>query len=264
MKLRTLFSRGKSVVNETVVPDENPERDRILEYIPTKSRALRTLIDIGTPVDAIIDVGVQFNTQQLIDYFGDKPHVLCEPIAEYHESITHHYTSSGVAFDIEASAMSNMDGTVELELSSVIEGLDVSHARMASGENSAAGLTRRTVVSKRVDTMVQERNLSGPFLLKIDVDGAEPLVLEGAKDTLPKCSAVIIEAETRNLFERAAPIMAAGFQLFEIVDFCYYDRRLSQVDLVFANPRFFEPNGLQVVRDQFDFAKWVELAPPSG
>ena len=263
MKLRTLFSRGKSVEKETIVPDVSPERDRILEYIPTKSRALQLLIDVGTPVEAVIDVGVQFNTQQLIDYFGDKPHILCEPIVEYHEAIRHHYTSSGVEFDIEASAMSNMDGTVELELSSVIEGLDVSHARMASGDNSS-GLQRRTVACKRVDTMVQERNLSGPFLLKIDVDGAEPLVLEGAKDTLPNCSAVIIEAETRNLFERAAPIIAAGFQLFEIVDFCYYDKRLSQVDLVFANPRFFEPWGLLVVKEEFDFANWVELAPPSG
>lgn len=235
-----------------------PLRHPVLSHLPTKSRALKALIDAGAPVETVLDIGVQYLTQELIDHFGKTPQILCEPVAEYHAPISRHYAHCGVDFDIEASAMSNMDGTVELDLSSVIDGLDVSHARMAEGD-ATGGSERRKVPCKRVDTLVRERGLSGPFLMKIDVDGAELLVLEGARDTLPKCSAVVIEAEIRNLFERAAPIMDAGLELFEIVDFCYYGDRLSQVDLVFANPRFFAPGALGAVREAFDFSKWVDL-----
>lgn len=247
MSLLNRFSRQK---------DSGPD---LAQYVPSKSKTLKALIDAGAPVDTVIDVGVQNMTQELIDLFGDKQQILCEPISEYYDVISNHYGAHGVNFEIEASAMSNADGPVELELSSVIDGLDITHARITNGEGTE-GTVRRQVTGKRVDTMVSERGLAGPFLLKIDVDGAEVMVLEGAKNTLPNCCAVIIEVQANNLFERAAPILAAGFELFDIVDLCFYEDRMAQVDLVFANPKFFEPHALDVVKAEFDYSKWIDLS----
>lgn len=255
MKLTKLFRRKRTAPASF----KTEPIDNLAPHIPTKSKALKALIQAGAPVETVIDVGVQNMTHELITHFGDTPHILCEPISEYYDKISKHYASCGVEFDIEPSAMSNADGSIELELSSVIEGLDITHARIIEGAGSV-GTVRRQVASKRVDTMVGERGLDGPFLLKIDVDGAEILVLEGATDTLAKCSAVVIEVETRNLFERSAPLVAAGFRLFDVVDLCLYDNRLSQVDLVFANPSYFQPGALDVVQGAFEFSKWVDLS----
>lgn len=44
-----------------------------------------------------------------------------------------------------------------------------------------------------IDTEVANNDLPGPYLLKLDVHGHENMILEGARDVLPKTIAVIVE-----------------------------------------------------------------------
>jgi hypothetical protein len=113
---------------------------------------------------------------------------------------------------------------------------------------------------RTVDSLMQERTLRGPYLLKIDVDGAEERILAGAQKTLAKCSVLIVEAHYNNFLQRSRPIEAAGFELFDIVDLCYYDDRLSQFDLVFINSSIVKSLGLAMYAKGFDFSKWKPYA----
>ena len=102
------------------------------------------------------------------------------------------------------------------------------------------------------------RDLSGPYLLKVDVDGAEMQVLEGAEETLTNASLVMLEASVVNLVERGAAMDRLGFQLCELVDLCYYDRRFVQVDMVFISKKILKDHKLEFYRDGFDLTRWSE------
>jgi hypothetical protein len=111
-----------------------------------------------------------------------------------------------------------------------------------------------------LDDVLKSRNDSPPYLLKIDVDGVELQILNGATQTLKKCACVIIECpmslDHRMFFDRANFLNKSGFVLWDIVDFCYYKNELSQVDLVFVNSEMKQKYFAPWHQGQFDPTKW--------
>ena len=83
-----------------------------------------------------------------------------------------------------------------------------------------------------LDDFLPSRNLVEPYLLKIDIDGQELAVLKGALHTLRKCSIVIIECQSSQLTQRISSVQAAGFDLFDLAEPCYYDKVFWQCDAV--------------------------------
>ena len=69
-----------------------------------------------------------------------------------------------------------------------------------------------------------------PYFLKIDIDGFELRVLEGATKTLENTSVVMIETPVHELTARIAFLERAGFVLFDLIEPCYYDKALWQCD----------------------------------
>lgn len=122
-------------------------------------------------------------------------------------------------------------------------------------EDCSEALGVRTVPVVSVDDFLSNRpDVEAPFLLKIDIDGLELKVISGARKTLKKCIAVIIELHIPgDFFERSIALQDAGFQLVDIVDLAYYDGALQQVDGIFLRadllPSLRKPGG-------FDFAHW--------
>lgn len=224
---------------------------------PTKTDCLRQLKSLGLPIGAILDIGVLSATPELIAAFSDHRHVLVEPIVEWNPSIAAHY--AGVDHEVVNAAASDADGSVTLEVQSVIPGMTISHARMADGIR--AGCEAREVPMVTVDSLVARRSLPEPFLLKIDVDGAEVRILRGARRTLPRCSVVIIEAGVQNFWDRAEPLREAGFELFDLVGLAYYDGRLCQFDAVFVNGAMMRERRLGMFEQPFDITKWVNYDP---
>lgn len=82
---------------------------------------------------------------------------------------------------------------------------------------------RRT---KTLDTLVKENNWALPDLIKIDVQGAEVNILQGAQETLQNCNHVILEAQSK-VFSSGAPMLSEveqymnsiGFVLFHHIGF---------------------------------------------
>ncbi len=96
---------------------------------------------------------------------------------------------------------------------------------------------------KTLDTVMKEYNFTGSHFIKLDVQGAEIDVLEGATETLQQTDFILLEASLLN-YNQGAPLVAdiiawlnqKGFVLFDI---CDQQRRnnnttLVQVDLLFS------------------------------
>ncbi|MFN4184117.1 MAG: FkbM family methyltransferase [Hyphomonas sp.] len=236
-----------------------PGTQREWKRHPLKAHSFKVLRDMGVPVGTVIDVGILSSTYELIQAYGDTPQILIEPIAEFEDRIRSIYDKSRVNYELIKVAASDYDGETSMRTKSVREGVEITHAHMTS-DTSEPG-QYRTVPVRKLDTIVQERSLQKPYLLKIDVDGAELSILRGAESVLKDCSVVCIEATMTTVFERSELIRRSGFHLFDIVDLCYYDNRLSQVDLIFLNTQIAQDMGLHIYGSGFEISKWKTYDP---
>lgn len=208
--------------------------------IPTTENSLETLVRFKVPVNSILDVGVQYGTKPLMAIYPDLPHYLFEPVDQYFNAI--HSAYKNFKYKLVHVALSNENGTAWQIGTSIDDSGKVTHSYVndrAITENELTGGGRKLIECKpvhkaKLDTIIQELNPNGPWLLKIDVDGHEIPILHGAENTLRNTSVVIIEATIPTMFARAEVLLKAGFQLFDIVDLSYYYRTLAQVDFIFV------------------------------
>jgi len=210
---------------------------------PTKTDSLKFVRSKGLSVGTIIDVGVQHKTSELIEVFPDLKHILFEPLEEYHRQIEQAYRS--IDYELIKAAVSNENGTAILNIGSLVGDTSrITHSSIV--ENNTSTLSRN-VNKVTLDSFLNDKNYAEPYLLKIDVDGHEIPILEGASETLKKVSCVVIEAPLEKLSERLNFLMSKGFVLWDIIDLCYYHGNLSQVDLVFLQ---------QTEKQKKDFNPW--------
>jgi FkbM family methyltransferase len=94
-----------------------------------------------------------------------------------------------------------------------------------------------------VDSIARKVAAHGPFLLKVDVQGAELRVMEGAAATLAEAACVIVEVSVLEFFEGRAVadeiiafMKSRGFAIYDVVDHLYrpLDGALAQIDLFFV------------------------------
>lgn len=227
---------------------------------PSKANCLKSLKRAGLQPANIIDVGVHTGTPDLMTAFPKAHHFLVEPEAAHAEAIAAAYAD--IPHTLVAAAASDRDGTAELTAEHRGGRSEVTHSRLEAIEGRSDTGAASQVRLARLDTLVRESGLSGPYLLKIDTDGHELEVLAGAEQTLRESAIVIIEAPLHTLTERAAAVEAAGLRLFDIIDLAYYHDTLSQVDLVFLNPAIADPDTVNPWRrPEFDWRAWRQLQP---
>lgn len=220
---------------------------------PLKIEAFEKLKALGVPVGTVVDVGVLNSTWELLTAFQNSRQLLIEPIVEWNEVIERTYSQAGIDFEIINIAASDADGVMNMKVVSVVPGKPISHAHLTS---QVSGNDLREVTVRKLDSLLAERDEPRPYLLKIDVDGVEMQILAGAKKMLDECSIVVIEANITNYLERATVLEEAGFQLFDIVDPCYYDSRLRQFDLIFLSRKTIEDLSIDMYKEKFDYNKW--------
>lgn len=195
--------------------------------------SLNTLKSTGIPIVGIIDVGIQHSTPPLMNVFPNLHHYLFEPIEEYYSHIRANY--SALSYDLIEAAVSDFDGSLLLHTEKKTRGDEVSHSYIVSAPTSSS----RTVQSIKLDTHFQSK-LTGPYLLKIDVEGPSvpASILKGATNLLTKVSVVVIEVTVDTFMERAILLHEAGFDVWDICDLCYYNECLWQADLVLVRRDF--------------------------
>lgn len=95
-----------------------------------------------------------------------------------------------------------------------------------------------TVPTVTLDTLTERLGLKGPFLIKLDVQGAEREVLAGARKVLADTHAVICEADVADFHAIAAEMATAEFDLFDVTSPNWLpDRTLGWFYPVFLNRR---------------------------
>ena len=226
---------------------------------PTKSDCLVQLHRMGVPMGDILDVGVHFCTPELMTAFKDHHHVLMEPVDEHSEAIKRIYSEAKISHELLNVAVSNEDGETSLKVSTAYGDKGITHSNIVAG--APAGDGYRTVPTIKLSTVVNQRQLKEPFFLKIDVDGAEVLVLEGAKDILSKCSVVMIEVGIGNFIERTKMLIEAGFRAFDLCGLSYYNGHFVQADMVFLNNELVPEKEFFRFKGGFSGSLWQNYVP---
>ena len=194
--------------------------------------------NLGFEPETSIDVGVAHGTFELYTSFPDATHLLIEPIQEF-EGVMRHISRKFNKVEYVIAAASNTPGTVEINVHKDLSGS--STLKETSGTH-VDGVPRQ-VPTVKIDDLCHERQLKGPYLIKIDVQGAELNVLDGAQEVLKETELVILEVSLFQFFTN-------GPQFFDVVsymkerNFVVYDifgghlrpldGALAQVDIAFA------------------------------
>jgi FkbM family methyltransferase len=232
----------------------------VMHRFPSKRSAIDALVRFQIPIATVLDVGAHKETYDLRLGLPDVKHFLFEPISEFHADLRRNY--SNVDHEIFDFALSDAEGEAPFS-KHAIEGGEISHGTIVGGGSSVG--QSATILTKRLDEFVLSRGEQGPFLLKIDVDGFEIPVLRGAQGIVDRISVIIVEATQSTFLERINFVSNMGFQLFDIIDQCYYYDMFSQADLVFISNRLMQnPNVRPWETKAFSWDAWFPVASLEG
>uniref|UniRef100_E6Q5U3 Methyltransferase FkbM domain-containing protein n=1 Tax=mine drainage metagenome TaxID=410659 RepID=E6Q5U3_9ZZZZ len=146
----------------------------------------------------------------------------------------------------------------EQGIATIFESADGAYSS-ARAENAEPVLARHEVPRVTVDSFVAERSIARVDLLKIDVEGEEFSVLEGASATIERdAPSIFIEISEAHSGERAderiAAFLAAGYQAYEINNGIVtpYERHDDRTyNYLFIHPR----RGLPVPQSAAEYAR---------
>ena len=266
-----LAKRLKRKLRKLLLSSVRVQNRDISNRIPTMQSALYALLRCDVNIETVLDVGVLTATTPLMEVFPDSEHHLFEPVSAHFEAIAQNYKN--IKHTLHHLALSDQDGDAYLASKSINRDGIVTHSEVISSSQEADNIdglvSCEKIKQSRLDTITDNSDITKPYLLKIDVDGQELAILNGAMNTLKDTSIVVIEAPLNKVitplfFERAKFLQDNGFYLLDIVDFAYYDGILWQVDLVFVRKdivdnndrlRPFEANGFN-----YDNNKWDSLS----
>ena len=134
------------------------------------------------------------------------------------------------AIETVEAAIGNQEGQIEI----VIDENNNSMAKVASpDEMIVAGQTKAQVPCRTLDGLLVDRGITHVDFLKIDVEGAEVLCLEGAQTALEVSEKIIVEYHTPELRDSCMRILAAHHFKYEIVGTLIFAQKLRQSDIGF-------------------------------
>ena len=214
----------------------------MITRFPSKTNSLAHLKSfLNDEIRTIIDIGVNISTVELMKVFGGQKHVLVEPLEEYKDVIEENYTEAGIDFDLRLVAASSSRGQQKLrkishlpEFASKFGGVTASDLVFDEKDDNPDLVT---VETDTIDNIKQ--GYEGPFLVKIDVDGAEFHVLDGMTDC-DDIFVVVVESHIPRMADFQRVMEEKGFVLFDITSLCYLRGYLQNVDLVFVNKALVE------------------------
>jgi FkbM family methyltransferase len=185
----------------------------------------------------VLDVGAAFGdfSRTCSSHFPDAHYVLIEPL---HELIPQLESSAArlVSSEIVNAVISDSDGAQILNVHQDLVGSSI----LLESEGGNINGQPREVSGRSIDSIVDERNLHAPYFLKLDVQGAETLALDGATQTLNGTELILLEVAMFDYFDSGHSFSTMlqylknrGFETYDIFNPVYrpLDGALSQVDL---------------------------------
>ncbi len=194
----------------------------------------------------IIDIGVAKGTKPLYVSFPKSFFLLIEPIKNYEYYLKKILKKYKGEYCLAAASHkkgqinfnfhpNHMDGSSFLkeEVGEIADGRQIK------------------VQTVKVDDLVKEKKLNGPFLIKVDIQGAELDALRGSEITMRKTEVIILEVSFFK-FMKGAPdfyevicfMKEYGFVAYDILKGFYrpLDNALGQIDIIFVKENGFLRN----------------------
>ena len=202
------------------------------------AEAYRHILNKGFQPATVIDIGVAGGTPELYSTFPDSYFLLVEALSQFEpqiQSILEKYQGAYVLAAAGAEA-----GHLEINVHD--HQPDASSLYQETMGSMADGHKVRVPVV-RLDDIVEEQSLRGPFLLKIDVQGAEIDVLAGSPTVIEQCEAIVLEVSLFQFLKGApefadviAHMRSKGFVVYDIIPGWNrpLDDALGQCDIVFV------------------------------
>lgn len=156
---------------------------------------------LGNP-NTIIDVGVNIGTFEFYNAFPDKNIVCIDPITELHKAAIQHIRAKypGVICVSVAAGERSEEKEINYEPSSPGRTSLLGRTALTKCESPSQKLT---IQVKRLDDIIRELNLLGPYGIKIDTEGYELQVLKGAEGLFSNVEFIIAEVSIAKRFENS-------------------------------------------------------------
>ncbi len=200
--------------------------------------ALRQLSNLGFRPGTIVDVGVAYQTAELYEEFPASSILLIEPLAEFEPCLRQICAEHKAQYVLAAAGAT--PGTAIFNVHT--DQLDGSSLLKEVEGAMVDGIPRQVPVVT-IDQVCAEKNAKGPYLVKLDVQGAELQVLAGAERTLRETEVVILETTLfgtiiggAQMWDVVMKMKEYGFVAYDIFGLLYrpLDNALSQTDMVFV------------------------------
>ena len=168
--------------------DRTAERNTIAD-------TLAHLVSLGLlSPRTVIDVGAASGTFEFYEMFSMAQHLLIEPLVEFESDLK----AIAGRFDAQyvSAAAGQLPGTATLHVHRDLVGSSL--CRETEGKHVDG--TPRQVPVVKLDALISERGLHGPYVMTIDVQGTELEVIEGARRFLPETEVIVLEVSLFNFF----------------------------------------------------------------
>jgi FkbM family methyltransferase len=139
----------------------------------------------------VIDVGVARGTPNLYEAFPEAHLVLIEPLSEFEEDLRRIVRRRGGEYVLAAVGAAPGRAAIHVDADMLMASSMLVNEWRPQAEHVA--LERRDIDVTTLDVLRAERGWNGPFGLKIDVEGYEHQVIEGAGELLQDTQFVIAE-----------------------------------------------------------------------
>ncbi len=204
----------------------------------TQRGVLRHARALGLAPATVLDVGVADGTPALYDTFPDARLLLFEPLVEYQATLERIVRERpGASYELAAASAER--GELTLNVHPDLVG---SSAYLEREDSDVNGHPRK-VPTVTLDDVCAARGATGPYLIKIDVQGAELDVLRGATRVLRETELVLLEVSLLEFFA-GGPVLAdvlafmaeRSFSAYDVCDLAYrpLDGAMSQLDIAFV------------------------------
>jgi FkbM family methyltransferase len=211
---------------------------------------------LGFSPATVIDVGAASGTfsNQCHQVFPAATYLLIEPLQEFLSPLKRLLKTIPQAH-CEHAAASSYEGSMRLNVHHDLVGSSLYNE---VEEGTDINGTPREVRTVTIDGMVARRQARPPYLIKIDVQGAELDVLRGAENALKHTEYILLEVSLFQFFKNGpsfsdvvAYMKDKGFVPYDLYELQYrpLDCALAQVDIAF-------------VREAGDFRKTHAYATP--